>query len=37
MVGMVQGRPGSTPLEEAVAFQKELNLELYELAKMMEQ
>jgi 6-phosphofructokinase 1 len=37
MVGMKGGRPGLTPLEEAVAFQKELNLELYELAKMMEQ
>jgi 6-phosphofructokinase 1 len=37
MVGMIQGRPGLTPLEEAVAFQKELNLELYEIAKMMEQ
>jgi 6-phosphofructokinase 1 len=36
MVGLVQGRPGLTPLEEAVAFQKELNLELYELARMME-
>lgn len=36
MVGIIQGRPGLTPLEEAVAFQKELNLELYELAKMME-
>jgi hypothetical protein len=34
---MIQGRPGLTPLEEAVAFQKELNLELYEIAKMMEQ
>jgi 6-phosphofructokinase 1 len=37
MVGMIQGRPGLTPLEKAVAFQKELNLELYEIAKMMEQ
>lgn len=37
MVGMLKGRPGLTPLEEAVAFQKELNLELYRLAKMMEQ
>jgi len=37
MVGMIQGRPGLTPLEEAVAFQKELNLELHEIAKMMEQ
>jgi 6-phosphofructokinase 1 len=37
MVGMKKGRPGLTPLAEAVAFQKELNLELYELAKMMEQ
>jgi len=37
MVGMLQGRLGLTPLEQAVAFQKELNLELYELAKMMEQ
>ena len=36
MVGMVKGRPGLTPLQEAIAFQKELNLELYELAKMME-
>jgi 6-phosphofructokinase 1 len=36
MVGLVQGRPGLTPLEEAVAYQKELNLELYELARMME-
>jgi 6-phosphofructokinase 1 len=37
MVGMLKGRPGLTPLEEAVAVQKELNLELYELAKIMEQ
>lgn len=37
MAGMLKGRPALTPLEEAVAFQKELNLELYELAKMMEQ
>jgi 6-phosphofructokinase 1 len=37
MVGMIEGRPGLTPLEKAVAFQKELNLELYEIAKMMEQ
>jgi 6-phosphofructokinase 1 len=37
MVGMLKGRPGLTPLEEAVAFQKDLNMELYELAKMMEQ
>ena len=37
MVGMLQGRLGLTPLEQAVAFQKELNLELCELAKMMEQ
>jgi 6-phosphofructokinase 1 len=37
MVGMTEGRIGLTPLEEAVAFQKELNLELYELARMMEQ
>ena len=36
MVGMIKGRAGLTPLEEAVAFQKELNLELYELARMME-
>ena len=36
MVGMVKGRPGLTPLQEAIAFQKDLNLELYELAKMME-
>jgi hypothetical protein len=28
---------GLTPLEEAVAFQKELNLELYALAMLMEQ
>ncbi len=37
MVGVLEGRPGLTPLEEAVAFQKKLNLELYELAKVMEQ
>jgi 6-phosphofructokinase 1 len=37
MVGMKEGTPGLTPLAEAVAFQKELNLELYRLAKMMEQ
>jgi 6-phosphofructokinase 1 len=37
MIGMLKGRPGLTPLEEAVAFQKELNLELYELCKVMEQ
>lgn len=37
MVGMKGGTPGLTPLAEAVAFQKELNLELYQLAKMMEQ
>jgi 6-phosphofructokinase 1 len=36
MIGMIKGRPGPTPLAEAVAFQKELNMELYELAKMME-
>jgi 6-phosphofructokinase 1 len=36
MVGLLDGRPGLTPLEEAVAFQKELNRELYELARMME-
>jgi 6-phosphofructokinase 1 len=37
MVGMLKGRPGLTPLGEAVAFQKELNLELYELCRVMEQ
>jgi 6-phosphofructokinase 1 len=37
MVGMKKGTPGLTPLAEAVAFQKELNLELYRLSKMMEQ
>jgi 6-phosphofructokinase 1 len=37
MAGMIKGRPGLTPLDEAVAFQKEVNIELYELAKMMEQ
>jgi 6-phosphofructokinase 1 len=37
MAGMIEGSPGLTPLEEAIAFQKELNLELYELAKIMEQ
>jgi 6-phosphofructokinase 1 len=37
MVGMLKGRPGLTPLQEAVAFQKELNLELYELCRIMEQ
>jgi 6-phosphofructokinase 1 len=37
MVGMIMGSTGLTPLEEAVAFQKELNLELYELARIMEQ
>jgi 6-phosphofructokinase 1 len=37
MIGMNKNSPGSTPLEEAVAFQKELNLELYELARVMEQ
>jgi 6-phosphofructokinase 1 len=37
MVGMEGGTSGLTPLAEAVAFQKELNLELYRLAKMMEQ
>jgi 6-phosphofructokinase 1 len=37
MVGMIRGSTGLTPLEEAVAFQKELNLELYELARIMEQ
>jgi 6-phosphofructokinase 1 len=36
MVGMIKGRPGLTPLDEAVAFQKELNMEMYELARMME-
>jgi 6-phosphofructokinase 1 len=36
MVGMIKGSPGLTPLEEAVAFQKELNAEMYELARMME-
>jgi hypothetical protein len=34
---MIGNRPGLTTLEEAVAFQKELNLELYELARIMEQ
>ncbi len=37
MVGIIKGQPGLTPLEQAVAFQKKLNLEYYELAKMMEQ
>jgi 6-phosphofructokinase 1 len=37
MVGMIMGSTGLTPLEEAVAFQKELNLELYGLSRMMEQ
>jgi 6-phosphofructokinase 1 len=37
MIGMIGNRPGLTTLEEAVAFQKELNLELYELARIMEQ
>ena len=37
MMGMIKNTPGATPLEEAVAFQKELNLELYELARIMEQ
>lgn len=37
MIGIIKNRPGLTPLEEAVAFQKELNLELYELARVMEQ
>ncbi len=37
MVGMIKGSVGLTPLEEAVAFQKELNLELHELARIMEQ
>ncbi len=36
MVGMHKGRAALTPLGEAVAYQKELNMELYELAKMME-
>jgi 6-phosphofructokinase 1 len=37
MVGMVEGHTGLTPLDEAVAFQKELDLELYELCRIMEQ
>jgi 6-phosphofructokinase 1 len=37
MVGMVEGKVGLTPLEEAVAFQKELNMEMCELARIMEQ
>ena len=37
MVGMIEGHTGLTPLDEAVAFQKELDLELYELCRIMEQ
>ena len=37
MVGMVEGKVGLTPLEEAVAFQKELDMEICELARIMEQ
>lgn len=37
MVGMVRGKVGLTPLEEAVAFQKELDMEICELARIMEQ
>ena len=37
MIGIIKNSPGLTPLEEAVAFQKKLNPELYELAKVMEQ
>ena len=37
MVGMIEGHAGLTPLEEAVAFQKELDMELYELCRIMEQ
>ena len=35
--GRLDWKPAGRPLEEAVAFQKELNLELHELARMMEQ
>jgi 6-phosphofructokinase 1 len=36
MVGWVKNAIALTPLEEAVAYQKELNKELYELAKIMD-
>jgi 6-phosphofructokinase len=36
MVGWERSRALSTPLEQAVAFQKEVNLELCELAEVME-
>ena len=36
MVGWVKSAPALTPLEEAVAFQKEINVELYELSGLME-
>jgi len=36
MVGWVKSAPVLTPLEEAVAFQKEINVELYELSGIME-
>jgi 6-phosphofructokinase 1 len=37
MVGWIKNEPLLTPLEEAVAYQKEIDPELYELSQIMDQ
>jgi hypothetical protein len=36
MVGWIHNEPKLTPLEEAVAYRKEIDRELYELAQIMD-
>jgi hypothetical protein len=37
MVGWIKNEPLLTPLDEAVAYRKEIDRELYELAQIMDQ
>ncbi len=36
MIGWVENDPRATPLEEAIAYQKEIDPELYELSQVMD-